>query len=255
MRQLSIAAIAATSTIAFAQIALAADLPIKAMVHPVAPTVYNWTGCYIGLNAGGVWGHSDVTTNLIGANANGPGIAAAGSPSFDPSGFTGGGQVGCNWQTGNFVLGLEADFGYFGLKSDQTATTPFTFGGGTFTTSNSVKTDWLFTARPRLGYAWDNFLLYVTGGLAVTQIKYATTFTDTFADFETASLSTTRAGWTVGGGVEYGFSRNWTAKVEYLYSDFGTVSTSGTCCSGTVTFTHDVKLTTNVLRAGINYRF
>jgi outer membrane immunogenic protein len=97
-----------------------------------------------------------------------------------------------------------------------------------FTVNQSVKTDWLFTARPRLGWANNNWLWYATGGLAVTELKYGNTFTDTYSPaFETGSISKTKVGWTVGGGGEFALSNNWTVRAEYLYVDFGGVSSAG----------------------------
>ena len=98
-----------------------------------------------------------------------------------------------------------------------------------------------------------------TGGLAVTELKYNNTFTDTFAAAsENGSVSKTKAGWVVGGGVEYGITRNWSVKAEYLYMDFGSVSSTGvvsTNIAQTATLGHFADLKANIMRAGINYRF
>jgi outer membrane immunogenic protein len=261
MRRFNCAALAAVAVVGFASVVCAADMPMKAapMVAPVA--AYNWTGCYIGANAGGAWGRSNVSETITAAGGaftdpNHLAVNAADSPTLNPNGFTGGGQTGCNWQTGKFVLGLETDFDYFGLSGSQTATGTFPIGGGTFTVTNSVKTNWLFTARPRLGYAIDTWLPYITGGLAVTQIKYATTYADVTGNTEAAGQSSTRTGWTIGGGLEHVFSQNWTAKIEYLYANFGSTATSGPVLpSNGQTFNHNVSLTSQIVRAGINYKF
>jgi outer membrane immunogenic protein len=117
---------------------------------------YNWSGWYAGVNVGGSWGQSDVSSLIVspgGVNitANQALISATNSPRLKPDGFTGGGQFGYNYQAGAWVLGVEADFDYLGLRSSRTNTVPFP-NGGTFTTFNSVKTDWLFTLRPRAGF-------------------------------------------------------------------------------------------------------
>lgn len=245
--------------------AFAADLP-PAPVYTKAPPVaapYSWTGFYVGGNVGGAWGTSDATSSIgPGFNpVNAAFLNALDSPTLKPSGFTGGLQAGYNYQAGNVVFGVEADFDYFELSRSFAASAPIPIGGGTFNVSSSVKTDWLFTARPRIGYAAGNALVYATGGLAVTNIRYKENFFDTppfpFGDIESSSVSSTRAGWTVGGGVEYALSNQWSAKLEYLYADFGSVSTTGTDIFiglPYTTFAHNVDLRTNIVRGGINYK-
>jgi outer membrane immunogenic protein len=138
---------------------------------------------------------------------------------------------------------------------------------GTFMNLNqAVSTDWLFTARPRLGYAFnDNLLLYVTGGLAMTDLKYNATYSDQFGSISAGAISGPRTGWTIGAGLEYALLRNWSVKLEYLYTDFGTGSTSGvpnatfnaTCVAGTGCanpFTDKADLKTNIVRLGLNYK-
>ena len=158
-------------------------------------------------------------------------IASSGQDTIHPNGGTGGIQAGYNWQAGNVVYGAEVDFDALDLNGSRSITTEYLSAPGTFFTINqSIKTDWLFTARPRIGWVSNNWLLYATGGLAVTELKFNNTFTDTFAAaYESGSISKTEAGWVVGGGVEYGFTNNWSAKLEYLYMDFGDVSSSGVC--------------------------
>src|SRR5262245_46358260 len=118
MRRLSLTAVAAASTVAFTQIASAADLPRKSPVYAPPSPVYNWTGFYVGANAGGAWGRDNVsTTGSIGAGLfaiDNAAVTSAASPTIDPTGFTGGIQLGYNWQTGNVVWGIEGDFDYLG---------------------------------------------------------------------------------------------------------------------------------------------
>jgi opacity protein-like surface antigen len=156
------------------------------------------------------------------------------------------------------------DFEALALSASRSITTEYLSALGTFFTINqSVKTDWLFTARPRVGWANDNWLFYVTGGLAVTGLKYNNTFADTYGpSFENASISKTKVGWVVGGGVEYGLTRNWSVKAEYLYMDFGSVSSIGDVTApsqpggtGGALLSNSADLKPNVIRAGINYRF
>jgi outer membrane immunogenic protein len=100
-------------------------------------------------------------------------------------------------------------------------------------------------------------LLYGTGGPAVTDPRFSSVKTDTFAQNEAASFSTTRVGWTAGGGGEYAFGAGWSLKAEYLYADFGSASVAGLepLPAGAITFTHNVPLTTNIVRGGINLKF
>jgi outer membrane immunogenic protein len=255
--------------------AMAADLsrPAPAPVYTKAPMmpVYTWTGAYIGLNAGGAFGDSEVATTTLSppvsyfATTSVPAIAAAGAQTIKPNGFTGGGQIGYNWQASSVtVVGLEADFDYFGLRGSSTSGAVYPCCAPTaFTITQSVKTDWLATFRARLGYlVTPNALLYVTGGGAVTDLKGTFGFTDTFAAAnESASFSSTKLGWTVGGGVEWTLWSGWTAKAEYLFVSFPSASVTSnnlTTTGGpipTQTFAHSADLDANIGRFGLNYRF
>jgi outer membrane immunogenic protein len=193
--------------------------PVKA---PYAAPVYNWTGFYAGINGGGAWGSS----------------TWSGVPStFDVNGGMVGGQLGYNWQFGQFVYGLEGDADWAFLRGS----TP-----GALCVTCSTKSDFLATLRGRAGVAFDRFMPYVTGGLAVGNIR-ATAAALTGVDV-------TNAGWTVGGGIEFAIAGPWTAKVEYLYVDLGNTA-CGVACGAPVGVANNVSLTENVVRAGINYRF
>ncbi len=225
-RTLTISAIIALA--AATQSALAADIPrrempVKAPVYAPAPP-FSWTGFYVGINGGGAWGRSDF--DFAGARTGG----------FDVSGGLVGGTIGYNYQTGPFVLGIEGDINWTSIRGS----TPCLVGAFSCETKN----DWLGTARGRIGYAFDRFMPYVTGGLAVGNIK---------ADIPgLGSGSDTKAGWTVGGGLEYALYGNWTVKAEYLRVDLGTFDCGLAC--GVVTPTN-VKFDTNIVRAGVNFRF
>jgi len=219
------------------------------------------------LNAGGAWGSDAVTYNPLYTTL--PGLcvpagllafaAAIGSPTFHPSGFTGGGQAGYNWQFSKWVVGIEADINYARLSSSLNsgilnfpATSPFFFQ--TSTTSN-----WMATVRPRVGYAFDRTLIYATGGLAVADMNFAqsVTFISGAPNAMTAgSASSTRAGWTVGGGVEFAFTQRWSAKLEYLHSDFGNIGFAPSFQNNAfISSTSSAAFRTDVVRAGINYNF
>jgi outer membrane immunogenic protein len=255
MKKLSFG-VAALFTLAASCSAQAADIAPVYTAAP-APSGYSWTGFYAGLNAGGTWGSSAITTTLnpTPIPANNAAVAAADSPTINSSGVTGGIGAGYNWQTGIVVLGVEADFDYLGLKASQNAGGAFPVGNpGTFATSNSVQTDWLLTVRPRLGVLFDRWLVYGTGGLAISNPQFNSVKTDTFNQNEAASFSTIRAGWTLGGGAEYALASGWSLKAEYLYADFGSVSVSALEGSK-ITYTHNVPLTANIVRGGINFKF
>jgi outer membrane immunogenic protein len=272
MRRWSRVLVPAVSAVAFAQIASAADLALKAPAY--APPPYTWTGWYVGLNAGAAWGHSDVNSafscpvpgfcpynnplNLAAFNA-------AGTGSLSDTAFIGGIQTGYNWQTGNLVAGAEVDFNSFNFHKASSAggLVPVPFTGESFVVTTDVKTDWLFTARGRLGWAIaPRWLAYATGGLALTEIKLANSFATTTAPpvAGASSSSTTKAGWTVGGGFETAVWGNWTVKAEYLYVNFGKVSTTLTTntilfATATDNMTTTADLRAHIARVGVNYKF
>jgi outer membrane immunogenic protein len=263
----------ASATLLLVSPAFAADLATRAPAYATPPApVYNWSGFYAGGNLGGAWGYSEAsTTTVFDPNPTGyfkptspAAIASSGDQDITPTGFTGGGQVGYNRQFGWLVVGAEMDINYLGLKgsSSDGAVYPCCMPHS-FTVNSSISTDWLFTARPRVGWALNNWLIYITGGLAVGDLKGKFSFTDTFGATESGSISATKTGWTFGGGIEVGVRGPWTVKVEYLLVDLGSASTTSTNLNvpmyggafPTNPFTHGVDLTASIVRAGLNYRF
>lgn len=212
---------AAAATLLFAGIAAqAADFPqhYKAPTY-VAPVYSNWTGFYFGINAGYGFGTSNWDAQAVGPS---------------PKGFVGGATLGYNLQTGMWVWGLEGDFDFSTMKASAACD-----GFGTCETKNS----WLATARGRIGYAgWNNWLPYFTGGAAFGDVK---------ATDIVGSASKTKVGYTLGGGVEYAFMSNWSAKLEYLYVDLGKFD-CGLNCGATP---DNVNFKASIIRAGLNYRF
>lgn len=264
--------LAVAGVIALAAPAAAADLAARTYSKaPIMDPTYNWTGFYLGANAGGAWGRSDAATSTVFsgigyfAATSVPAIAQIGNQRIDQSGFTGGLTAGYNWQSSNVVFGLESDFNYLGLKGSTSATGVYPCCAPTgFTVNSSVTTDWLMTFRPRLGIANNNWLFYVTGGLAVANVRSSFAFTDTFATAaESASISKTKAGWTAGAGVEYALMNGWSVKAEYLHIDFGsqdTTSANLTALTPAVAFpsnvySHSADLKADIVRAGLNYKF
>lgn len=214
--------------------ALAADMPPQAQASPVykapPPQAFDWRGFYLGLNGGYGLGRSGWSDPAVGGD----------SGKFDVNGGLLGGQIGYNWQMGSTVLGLESDLDWAKLSgSTGSGGVCATDGGGTCRTEQS----WFGTTRARLGYAFGSFLPYVTGGLAYGDIK---------AVQPGVTSRDTKAGWTAGAGVEYGFTRNWSAKAEYLHIDLGTATFMG-AASGTSTL--KTPITEDILRAGLNYHW
>ena len=264
MRRSSIAFLAgAVSTLVLTQFASAADMPMKA---PLAPAVipYNWTGFYVGANVGYAWG---------------PWNASASQIIFDPStthdpkvdGWLGGLQAGYNWQSGRWVFGLEGDIQITGAKDSDNWSAPGAppiiveisddflpgpAGGGTASFTHEWKFPWFATFRARAGFLpAERWLVYVTGGLAIGELKYEMTFAQPGAGrFYSLSNNETKVGWTAGAGVETAFAQNWSAKLEYLYLDLGTHSIDTVDVDG-APFHVEHKVRDHILRVGLNYKF
>jgi outer membrane immunogenic protein len=173
--------------------------------------------------------------------------------------FTGGGQLGYNYQLGSLVLGLEIDANYNGVdESDSVNRALAAPLVGRFIHTVKQKFDFFGTVRPRIGFTPANGLLvYGTGGLAYGRIRSSSNVLFTSAgDNYVGSASTTRAGWTAGGGLEFAFTNNWIARFEYLYLDLGKFSYTYTnqLFPG-FNYSTDVKTREHVLRFGINFKF
>lgn len=239
----------------------AADMPVKVPVEPIA--AMNWTGWYVGLNAGGNWGRSKTSTVVdLGSGlgytpASLAILNAAGQPTgFDTSGFIGGEQFGYNYQIGRWLLGVEGDFDYFHSVGSKTLiSTPI--AGNTATMATSVSTDWLFTLRPRVGVIASNWLFYATGGLAVTRLKAGGSFveTGTIPLSASASTSSNKAGWVIGGGIETLLPGRWTFGAEYLYVGFNNITATYTLTPLTNVSNQTVDLHTNIFRGRVSKFF
>jgi outer membrane immunogenic protein len=253
--------------------ALAAELrrpPPPPPAPPPAP-VYTWSGCYIGANAGTSVGRSEHRTTA-GSVVTGtpPGALPAGvniTDSFDLSGFIGGGQLGCNWQAGVWVFGIEGD-GAATNKEGQAFEVPLEpFSPGSSGFISQTQERWLVTARARIGltnFWWfgPQTLVYVTGGGAWAKIDVSE-----FQTVGTVGLrpqigfqeSYTRSGWTVGGGYEYALGYGWSAKGEFLYVKFDDFTAFNTIPSNVagigLVAPREVKLEDYIWRAGLNYKF
>jgi outer membrane immunogenic protein len=195
--------------------AQAADLPMKAPPPIPVYTTYSWSGCYVGAHAGGGWANTK-WTNTADTTAFGDLIAGQ-SLSQTKGGFIGGGQLGCNYQIGQFVFGVEGTFSGSTIKGTKQNTTFGPAFDDVFTTRvNSVA-----TVTGRVGYAMDNWLFYAKGGYAGGQVKFSVA--DNVGPAVGAGSATHwQNGWTIGGGVEYGLTQHWIVGVEYNYLDLGT---------------------------------
>ena len=249
--------------------------------EPTYAASSRWTGFYVGLNAGYTW--SDVSASSTFSCLTGPAtpcnynndtianrgnltiIGNGASGSLSDTGFAGGLQGGFNWVSGGVLIGAESDFNAFrlGNKHQTTSVLP-TLVPIIVTSSASVETNWLFTARGRLGWAaTSSMLLYGTGGLAVTDGQARNYFTDYFSPSETggSSKSNTLIGYVVGGGAEWALDRQWSLKAEYLFLSFGSISTSvsdlNSLGSGTGNnaLATKVDLDAQIVRVGLNHKF
>jgi len=239
MHRFRVAALASFASFAvagFAPVASAADMPTKA--RPVPTAVYDWTGFYLGGYYGTVTGHAK-------ANVPAPGIH-----DHNQTGVLGGITAGYNWQFDrNWLVGLEGEFGYLGLDRTDVDWDDLTFAG--------VKTSWYGTARGRFGYVNGPSLLYATGGAAFVNIEnsFGGQSSQMGAPFIAPTTdSSTRTGWTIGGGIETRLSQNWSAKSEYLYIDTGSTSFASNTfppAGREVAFNNQF----HVIKSGLNYKF
>jgi outer membrane immunogenic protein len=241
--------------------ACAADLPVKAMPM-VAPVAFNWTGFYVGVNAGYAWSREREVTY---SNITGTLVSPTGVPrfvNFDAKGAVAGGQIGYNFQSGVFLFGIEADADYANISGKATS---FGMIDVRRSSTGDQRLDTLATLRGRFGLTHDRFLAYATGGLAVGFAKSTSSFSNTDGcvfpggganQCPTGSASKTLAGWTAGGGLEYAFDRSWSLKGEYLYYNLGSLSyTLSDANFPGVTYGASTEFRGHVIRGGINYRF
>ncbi len=250
--------------------AFAADLARPVYKAPPPPIeVWSWTGFYLGVNVGYSFGRSNTAADIFDTRSGA--LLFAANNNFNLNGAIGGGQIGFNWQNGIWVWGLEADIQGSGQKGNTAFACPVSFCNFDADTSptNSVvatvdqRLQWFGTARARLGVTVaPTVLAYVTGGLAYGQVKTDValggfTIGGAPAPIALASTTTTKAGWTAGGGIEARLGGNWTGKIEYLFMDLGTFDGSVTnpFTSNTTTFTYSSHVRDNIVRVGLNYKF
>src|SRR6188768_983277 len=268
-RTLLIAALFASATVP----ALAADLPYKA--PPPAPMipVVNWTGFYVGINGGYSWGKAGRELSFFNPLTGIQIIPPVGSGSTSDSNLNGGlfgGQLGYNWQSGNWVFGFETDAQWTGQRGSASrlcgvlaTVAGACLPGVSLGTSAAIEQhlEWFGTFRGRAGMlVTPSTLLYVTGGAAYGSLNTDITVTSItplgLPVSVTRSGDSSKFGWTIGGGVEAMFGTNWSGKLEYLYMDLGTVESTTGIGTGVLIGTNlSTRVTDSIFRAGINYHF
>ena len=276
MRKFLLASVAA---LGLAGTASAADLAVRA---PVPVPLFTWTGCYLGINGGWIKGADDYSISrrvlypYPDKATPADNALLAQSYSSDESAGTFGGQFGCQYEAGWLVIGGEWDANWSGLKEDNYFTYPAiawvsdpTFAWPPRSVRSHKQLDWFSTARVRVGAAWwDRVLLYATGGVAMGALDaYTLVGHDNLADPSDGlrpdffgGYRENRIGWTVGGGFEWAFAANWTAKAEFLYLDFGSFDyiSPGYRFDGEFlgrTYHTSIDTKEYVARVGINYLF
>jgi outer membrane immunogenic protein len=250
--------------------AIAAAIPLTMACSALADD-YNWQGSYVGANAGWGFGNAKLNTSTVFsgtgyfASTSVTSIGNVGRQSVSPDGFTSGAQLGFNRQSGNIVYGFEGGLGYFDNHKSVTSGAVYPCCGPTaYSINQTMDTSWLLTLRPRVGYATGNLLVYAAGGLSVTDLRYEEHFTDTFATAnETDTHDSFQAGWNLGAGAEYALMNNWSVNAEYMYTDFGNQKDTSNNLTAfnpaiafpTNVFSHSTRLSSNIVRVGMNYKF
>ena len=233
--------------------ARSADLAVKAAPPPPPLPVFSWTGFYVGANIGGAWAHDGLHDTLFQTNFNNSSNGV----------FIGGGQIGGNYQIGQFVIGGEWDFDWASNHNNSTGV--IIPGIGNIVVNNNDR--WITTVAARFGWAIDHWLLYGKAGggwvgnnsLTVTNLTTGVQFTcGSFNGFGN-SCSNTTGGWLLGAGFEYAFTNNWTVKLEYDYLGLGnrTVFVPAGALGGGLagdTFTTSNR-NVQMVKVGVNYLF
>ncbi len=226
-RRAGLATAIAGATLLFSQAAFAADVPptrTRGALVPVSVPFFTWNGAYGGIYAGYGFGHANWTSSLGPSTGN-----------FNVSGATAGVTLGYNMQFNALVLGIEGDLGWSGIKGSSSS--------ALCASGCQTRNTWLGSARGRIGYAFDRFLPFVSGGAAFGGLRI---------EDGGGAATANKAGWTLGGGLEYAFTNNWSARLDYHYVDLGKASCGAGCTAGAP---FDVGFSTHLVRGGLNYRF
>jgi outer membrane immunogenic protein len=261
-------AITAAALLATTALASAADLPVRTVAPaPLAAVpVFTWSGFYLGVSGGYMFGENTVrTTGVLPGNiANVTVLARPPSVDIDAEGFLIGGTAGFNVQFGQFVAGIEGDISYTDVSESTRYLNPNAFGAGPFPAGSTqsvfrTEMDYFATVRGRLGLAFDRALIYVTGGAAFADVTNTADFGApvTGAQQFFGRNSDTLVGYTIGAGAEYAFTNNLSLKAEYLYYDLGrvTVNVPAVGAGGAGAYTSRFDNEGHVVRGGLNFRF
>ena len=237
----------ATATAICLSVGSASAADMRQPVYKAAPMAapgFNWTGFYLGAVGGYAWGDAD--TNLTGTL----GVVGFAPGKTKPDGWLAGGTVGYNYQQGNLVLGTEGEFYWSDLEGSAGSALPVPF---TATYSNN----WTGTLSTRLGVAFDTLLVYSKAGVAWANNDYNLSSTLLIPGGYSSTVSDTETGWLVGGGVEWAFARNWSAKIEGTYMDFGQKNRSFAPLGGAggIPVNADIDAQISTIKFGVNYRF
>jgi len=249
--RLATALFGATCAVATVQFACAADLSSRVAPLPVMPVAYNWAGFYVGGNGGYAWATTDTSTVSLNPVVAGL-FETTGSHSLN-GGF-GGGQIGYNFfPFPHFLLGVEGDGDWADLTNNTTIC-----ADASRCSNFDRKDNWFATARVRMGYVLDDWLFYGTGGFAWVGTQTTRTIVaapESVLVGQSAATSTnSRTGWTLGGGVEYGFWRNWSVNVEYRYMQFN-YNDNYFYSIPTAARQVSAQQNVNTVRVGLNYHF
>lgn len=239
--------------IAMATSASAADLaarPYAKAPPPMVAAIYDWSGFYLGINGG--WGSARKCWDLTQLAGVGPFAPALNEGCHDASGGTVGGQIGYRWQASSWVFGLEAQGNWADFEGSNATLLNF-FGGGVGLNSNRSRIDAFGLFTGQVGYAWNNALLYVKGGAAVTSDKYEVFTTATNVVFDRGNE--TRWGAVVGVGAEFSFTPNWSFGVEYNHLFMGNRDVAFTTAAGVFDRTNNIRQDVDLVTARINYRW
>lgn len=219
---------------------------------PAHSAPWNWTGFYVGANAGGIWSQhgvyeTDVTAPFLGP----PALIPGGANVLEPGGVLGGVQAGFNWQVSSIVLGIEAEFDATSLSAHFDY--PGYFGG---TATHSARLSSFGDIRGRIGATFGRWLPYATAGIVFADLQHS--LVDPSLPFSLAR-SSPATGWIAGAGVEYALNKHWSIKIEYLYMQFPDVTKvlAGVTPGIPYAFKYklDFKDSAQIARVGINYRF
>jgi len=245
-----LAAHLAMFAITLAGSAFAADLAVKTPIPVAAP--FNWTGCYIGVHVGAGFAKKDITdpVQLVQDSFNFPGFTSGVTTvSPSPSGAIIGGQGGCDYQfaSSSIVIGIQGDAAGATLRSNRVV------GLDTGETATvDAKTEFLTSVTGRIGYALDNVLLYAKAGAAMAGDKYEVSGTFTGLPFDFRGLED-RWGWTAGAGVDWAFTRHWSANFEYDYYGFGTRTSTFADQANVSQGPVSVRQSIQVVKVGVNF--